>query len=225
MPGVLFLGGFKSDMHGTKATALERLCRKKGCAYLRFDYLGHGESSGSFTDGTIGQWQEDALTVLDSLTSGPQILVGSSMGGWMALMLALTRPERVVGLLGVASAPDFTENLIWNGLSPQQQQALQETGLHYAPSCEGQDPYPITWRLVEEARNHRLLTRKSLPIHCPVRLIHGMQDEDVPHHTSLALVPLLESSDVELTLVKDGNHRMTRDDHIQLLCRTLEGML
>ncbi|WP_233560069.1 alpha/beta fold hydrolase [Oleomonas cavernae] len=156
-PGVLFLGGFKSDMTGTKATALDHYCANTGRAFTRFDYFGHGRSSGAFTDGTIGRWLDDAIAVLDSLTQGPQIVVGSSMGGWIACLLTLARPDRVAGLVTVAAAPDMTERLIWAQLSHDQKMALARDGLFRDPSAYDPEGYEITQGLVTEGRDHLIL--------------------------------------------------------------------
>ena len=208
-PGVLFLGGFMSDMTGTKAMALEAFCRARGQGFVRFDYFGHGASSGAFTDGTIGRWAADAVAVLDELTEGPQLLVGSSLGGWIMVLAALARPERVAGLVGVAVAPDFTEDLLWARIDAAKRDALMRDGVYYEPSDydDGQ-PYPITRRLIEEGRDN-LVLRGPVALACPVRLIHGMQDQDVPWQTSVRLAERLESEDVTVTLVKEGDHRMS----------------
>jgi pimeloyl-ACP methyl ester carboxylesterase len=217
-PGVIFCGGFSSDMTGTKATALDKWCRRHGLAFLRFDYQGHGASSGRFEDGTIGSWTADALAVLDRLTEGQQIIVGSSMGGWIMLGLALARPERIAALLGVACAADFTEFMLWQRLDEATRERLQREGVIYVPSCyEGEDPYPITLHLLEEARQHLLLSRNTLPITCPVRLLHGMCDPDVPWQTSIQVAERLESNDVRVLLLKDGEHRLSRDSDLTLL--------
>lgn len=223
LPGVMFLGGFKSDMTGSKALALEALCKKEGRAFVRFDYQGHGASSGQFVDGTIGEWLNDALAVFDQLTTGPQIVVGSSMGGWLSLLLALKRKERVAGMVGIAPAPDFTEQLIWEKLTDEQRKDILEKGVFYAPSCYGEDPYPITLNLIIEARRH-LLLHKPIPIHCQVRLIHGKQDEDVPWQTSFTLKAQLESQDVRVEMVEDGRHRMSEPANLELLCKTVKEM-
>ena len=172
-PGVMFLGGFMSDMTGTKATALEAHCRGAGRAFVRFDYSGHGESGGAFRDGTIGAWRDDALAVLDGVARGPQVLVGSSMGGWVMLLVALARPERVAGLVGIAAAPDFTEDLIWSTLDDETRQRLTETGAIELPCDYDDDPYPITMGLIEEARSH-LLLHAPIPLDCPIHLLQGM---------------------------------------------------
>lgn len=209
-PGIVFLGGFRSDMTGVKAAALDDLCRRTGRAFVRFDYFGHGASSGAFTDGTIGRWADDAVAVLDELTAGPQVLVGSSMGGWIMLLAALRRPERVAALVGIAAAPDFTEDLMWARYDAKARAELAETGIRREPSAYDDQPYPITLRLIEEARGH-LLLRGPIPIRCPVRLLHGMRDPDVPWETALRLAERLATDDVEIHLVRDGDHRLSRD--------------
>ncbi|MDX2073541.1 MAG: alpha/beta hydrolase [Alphaproteobacteria bacterium] len=157
-PTVMFCTGFMSDMAGTKAETLSTHCAARGQSFIRFDYSGHGQSGGDFMDGTIGQWKRDTLAVLDELTEGPVVLVGSSMGAWLALLAAMERPERIKALIGISAAPDFTERLIWQKLAAAQQQELLEKGVFYAPSCYGEAPYPITRRLIEEARSHLLIT-------------------------------------------------------------------
>lgn len=219
-PGVLFLGGFMSDMTGTKAAALEEWAAARGLGYTRFDYQGHGASSGRFEDGTIGTWADDALAVLDRVTAGPQILVGSSMGGWMMLLTALRRPERVAGLVGIAPAPDFTEDLMWDLFDEPTRRRILEEGVWRRPSDYGPEPQPITRALIEEGRNH-LLLRGPLALDKPVRLLHGMEDPDVPWRVSLRLAEALTGADVRVTLVKDGDHRLSRPQDIALLCRTV----
>lgn len=215
-PGVMFLGGFRSDMTGVKALALEGWAQAHGHGFVRFDYHAHGESDGDWADGSIGRWRDDALAVLDQVTDGPQILVGSSMGGWIALLLALARPDRVVGLVGVAAAPDFTERLIRPRLTDDQQAALRRDGYFTAPSAYDPLGYKITAHLLDEARAHLLLPG-PLGIRCPVRLLHGQLDTDIPWQTSLDLSTALDSNDVRVTLVKDGDHRLSRDQDIALL--------
>ncbi len=212
-PGILFLPGFRSDMQGNKAQALSAHCRQRGQACTRFDYFGHGASSGDFRAGTIGRWQEDALVVLDRLTQGPQILVGSSMGCWIALLVALARPDRVAGLVGIAGAPDFTEDLVWARLDEGQRRRLKEEGeVTYDSAYEG-DPVPFTRTLIEEGRNH-LLLRAPIALSCPVRLLHGMADPDVPYQTSLRLAGRLAGTEVTLELVADGDHRLSRESDL-----------
>lgn len=223
-PGVVFLGGFMSDMTGSKATAIEAFCRARGQAFLRFDYFAHGASSGRFEDATIGRWKGDALAVLDELTQGPQILVGSSMGGWLMLLAALARPQRVAALIGVAAAPDFTEDLIWPALSAEQRAAMLRDGAIRVPSAYDPAGYVVTRRLIEEGRGH-LVMRSPIPLSCPVRLLHGMADTEVPWQTSLRLAERLAGADVTVTLVKGGDHRLSSDADLARLGAILEALL
>ncbi|MCP5364999.1 MAG: alpha/beta hydrolase [Hyphomicrobiales bacterium] len=223
-PGVVFMTGYMSDMTGGKALRLEDFCRARGNAYLRFDYLGHGESTGAFTDGTIGRWADDAVFALDQLTEGPQVLVGSSLGGWIMVLAALRRRDRITGLLGIASAPDFTEDLIPLSLSDAQKDILERDGVVPVASPYDPEPTPVTKLILDEGRNH-LVLRDEIPIDCPVRLIHGLDDPDVPWQTSLTLMQRLRSDDVELNLVKAGGHRMSEPDDLERLCATLEQLL
>ena len=220
-PGVMFLGGFMSDMTGTKATALEAHCHRAGRAFVRFDYSGHGESGGAFRDGTIGAWRDDALAVLDGAARGPQVLVGSSMGGWVMLLVALARPERVAGLVGVAAAPDFTEDLIWSTLDDETRQRLTKTGAIELPCDYDDDPYPITMGLIEEARGH-LLLHAPIPLDCPIHLLQGMVDEDVPWRTALRIAERVRSESVVVELIKDGDHRLSREHDLSRLCAAIE---
>lgn len=215
-PGVMFLGGFGSDMTGSKASYLSEFCRNRGQAYVRFDYTGHGQSSGRFIEGTIGRWLDDATAVFDQMTAGPQILVGSSMGGWLMVLLALRRPERVVGLVGVAAAPDFTEELIWQTLAPEDRRRLVAEGVIYSPSDYGPAPTPYTLRLIEDGRRH-LVLRQSIPFTGPVRLLHGLQDKDVPWQMSQRLSDAVQSDDVVVTLIKGGDHRLSTSQDLDRL--------
>jgi pimeloyl-ACP methyl ester carboxylesterase len=220
-PGVVFLGGFRSDMTGTKASYLEDYCRRRGQAFVRFDYFGHGASSGDFAMGTIGRWTEDAIAVLDSLTEGAQILIGSSMGGWIMLLAALARAARVHALIGIAAAPDFTEDLLWPRLDRAQQRELRECGAVTLPS--EYDPAGYTYRLslFEDGKRH-LVMRSAIPLDCSVRLVHGTLDASVPWQTSLSLAARLNSPDVVVSLVKDGDHRLSREPDLERLGRTLD---
>ncbi len=219
-PGVVFFTGYKSDMTGQKAVRLEEFCRARGQAYVRFDYTGHGESSGSFVDGTIGRWRDDALLVLDRLTEGPQLLVGSSLGGWIALLAAIARPQRVAGLIGIAAAPDFTEDLIPALLAPADRALLAAGGIVKLQDCDGGEPTPVKQAFLDDGRDH-LLLRGEISIDCPVRLIHGMQDRDVPWKTALRIAERLRAADVTITLVKDGDHRLSRPEDLDRLTDTL----
>jgi pimeloyl-ACP methyl ester carboxylesterase len=221
-PGIVFLGGFMSDMTGAKATALQIHCRNHSRAFVKFDYRGHGASSGRFRDGTIGLWLEDALAVIDDVARGPVILVGSSMGGWIALLAALARPERVKGLIGIAAAPDFTTD-IWNSLSAAQKVTIRRDGHIEQPSDYADEPYVITRALLEDGASHCLLNA-PIPIRCPVRLLQGMEDTDVPWATGLRLVERLESPDVTLTLAKSGDHRLSEPGDLKRLTETVEAL-
>jgi pimeloyl-ACP methyl ester carboxylesterase len=223
-PGIVFLTGFKSDMTGTKASVLDEFCHARGFGFLRFDYSGHGASSGDFLDGTISRWFADALAAFDRLTEGPQILVGSSMGGWIMLLAALARPNRIAGLIGLAPAPDFTEVLIWNRLAAEARDQLMRDGRLEQPSAYSDEPTIITRALIEEGRRHLLLSA-PIGIRCPVRLLHGMADPDVPHRLSLDLAARLVSSDVRVTLIKDGDHRLSRAEDLALLGATIEELI
>jgi pimeloyl-ACP methyl ester carboxylesterase len=216
----MFLTGFMSDMTGSKALALESWCRAEGRAFVRFDYQGHGASSGAFRDGSIGLWAEDALAVLDQVAKGPQILVGSSMGGWIMLLAALARPERVKGLAGIAAAPDFTQSLIWRDMTPEQRADMERQGFFEVPSQYGEQPYVITRHLIEDGRK-RLLLGQTIAIQAPVRLIHGLDDPDVPWQTALDLQDKLASKDVEVTLVKGGGHRLSEPQDLDRLVATV----
>jgi Lysophospholipase len=209
-------------MTGGKALALEAHCRAAGRAFLRFDLSGHGESSGRVEDGTIGRWAGDAEAAIAQLTEGPQILVGSSLGGWIALLAALRLGPRVTGLVGVAAAPDFTEDLMWAQFSDGQRHALLETGKVVLENCtEPENPWTIPRALIEDGRNH-LLLRDTINLHCPVRLIQGQKDEDVPWRTALKIADCLASDDVEVILVKDGDHRLSRDQDLARLVGVVE---
>ena len=221
-PGLIFLGGFMSDMEGTKALALETYARERGLAYLRFDYQGHGVSSGRFEDGTIGLWAEDAIAAIDHLTEGPQIVVGSSMGGWIALLLALARPERVSALVGIAAAPDFTE-VMWRDFEPEARKAIEETGVWELPSDYSDEPYLITRALIEDGRERCLLSG-PIPLRCPVRLLQGIEDTAVPWRTALKVMESLESEDVEVILIKSGDHRLSGDRDLARLFGLLDDL-
>ena len=219
-PGVLFCGGLMSDMTGTKALALEEHCRAKGRAFTRFDYRGHGQSSGLFHETTLGEWAADATAVLDQICQGPQIIVGSSMGGWIKLLLALARPEKVRGLVGIAPAPDFVIPM-WENLSDEDKTTMRRDGVLRRPSEYSEEPYVIALRLIEEGRNHLLLD-KPLAIHCPVRILHGMRDPDVPWRRSLKLAEMLASEDVVISYVKNGDHRLSEPDDIARMLATVD---
>lgn len=215
-PGVVFLGGFRSDMTGTKAQALEAWARAEGRAFLRFDYSGHGQSSGEFLDGAIGDWAADALAAITALTTGPQVLVGSSMGGWISLLCCKAIPDRVAGLVTIAAAPDFTEDSMWEGFTPAQRATLIEAGQVDLPSDYSDGPYIITRRLIEEGRRN-LVLRSPLDLPFPVRFLQGTADTDVPPATALRLLDHATGPDIRLTLVKGADHRFSTPDCLSLI--------
>ena len=217
-PGLFWLGGFNSDMQGIKALALDKWAADHGRACVRFDYSGHGESGGAFIDGTIGRWLEESVAVFEQFCTGPQVVIGSSMGGWMALWLAremARRPESrasLAGLVLIAPAPDFTEELMWKGFSAEIRRELETKGVWLRPSQYG-EPYPITRALIEEGRNH-LLLGSAIDLGCPVRILQGARDPDVPWQHAFALAHRLPSDDVVLTMIQDGDHRLSRPQDI-----------
>jgi pimeloyl-ACP methyl ester carboxylesterase len=217
-PGLFWLGGFNSDMQGTKALALDGWAAEHGRAFVRFDYSGHGESGGAFIEGTIGRWLEESIAVFERFCVGPQIVIGSSMGGWMALLLARELAKRggnrasLAGLVLIAPAPDFTEQLMWNGFSPEVRSEIETNGVWLRPSQYG-EPYPITRALIEEGRNH-LLLGSAIDVGCPVRILQGAKDPDVPWQHAFALAHRLPSDDVVLTVIQDGDHRLSRPQDI-----------
>jgi pimeloyl-ACP methyl ester carboxylesterase len=224
-PTLVWLGGFRSDMAGTKAEALADWARAAGRGYLRFDYLGHGESSGDFGEkGTITRWREDALAVLDELVDGPAVLVGSSMGGWIACLAAMARPQRVQAMVLIAPAPDFTEALMKPGIPPDGHAALAEKGVWLRPSPYG-DAYPITRNLLEDGARWSILGSEPVPIEVPVRILQGAEDPDVPWRHALALALALKGADVVFSLIKDGDHRLSRPQDIARLLRVVEELV
>ncbi|MBN8890702.1 MAG: alpha/beta hydrolase [Rhodospirillales bacterium 70-18] len=223
-PTVVFLPGFKSDMDGIKATTLRDFCAATGQAMLRLDYSGHGRSGGAFTDGTIGRWAEDARAVIEHVVGGERLLlVGSSMGGWIGLLLGREMPGRLAALVGIAAAPDFTETLMWQSMTFEERARLDRDGHIDVPSEYG-EPYRITRGLIEDGRRQMVLGG-PIPIGCKVRLLQGQRDADVPWETALTLAERLESQDVMVALVKDGDHRLSRLDDLALLTRVVAALL
>lgn len=220
-PGLVWLGGFKSDMKGTKAAALDAWAAENGRACLRFDYSGHGESGGAFTDGTIGRWLEESIAVYTHFAKGPQVMIGSSMGGWLALLLAARLRELkefapLVGMVLIAPAVDFTEELMWKAFSPAIKREVEKKGFWMRPSQYGEEAYPITKGLIEEGRNH-LMLGGLIETGCPVHILQGVKDPDVPWRHAQELVTRLSRDDVVLTLIKDGDHRLSRPEDIERL--------
>ncbi|MBI5261511.1 MAG: alpha/beta hydrolase [Bradyrhizobium sp.] len=228
-PGLFWLGGFKSDMQGTKALALDAWAKEHGRACVRFDYSGHGESGGDFVDGTIGRWLEESVAVFEEFCSGPQVVIGSSMGGWMALLLAREIQKRrgkgsLAGLVLIAPAPDFTEELMWKGFPAEVKKEIETKGVWLRPSqYDDGSPYPITRNLIEEGRNH-LLLGGSIDVGCPVRILQGAQDPDVPWQHAFALAHRLPAEDVVLTMIQDGDHRLSRPQDIARLLAAVAEM-
>lgn len=227
-PGVVWLGGFRSDMRGIKAETLATFTRDQDLAFLRHDYSGHGESGGDFADGTISRWLSQSLAVFDAMTSGPQILVGSSMGGWIALrmmqeMAKRDEKARIAGLVLIAPAPDFTSDLAGPRLTDDQKALLDTDGFFTAPSAYDDGPYVFTRALFDDGETNRVLTG-PIDTFCPVHILQGMQDPDVPHTHALRLMEHLPADDVTLTLVKDGDHRLSRPQDLALLTRTVGAM-
>ena len=219
-PTIVFLPGFMSNMSGVKAVALARFCAEREQAFLSLDYRGHGLSAGDLATCGIADWLADTLLAVDRLTAGPLLLVGSSMGGWLALLAALARPDRVAGVVGLAAAPDFTEELLWQQLSFAEQNTLMAEGALYQPSNYGEQPYCFSRKLIEDGRRHLLLD-KPIGLRCPVRLLQGMVDVDVPFATALRIAERLESQDVTVTLIKDADHRLSRDSDLGRLCQAV----
>ncbi len=222
-PGVVFLGGFMSDMTGTKAQFLQDWAQMQGRAFLRFDYSGHGQSTGAFEDGCIGDWAEDALAVINTLTEGPQVLVGSSMGGWISLLVARAIPERISGMVGIAPAPDFTEDSMWSGFDEAQRAALMRDGQLTVPSDYSPDGYPITRRLIEDGRRH-LVLRAPLSLPFPLRILQGTADTDVPPSVALRLMDHADCPDLRLTLVKGADHRFSTPDCLAMIAASVENV-
>jgi len=219
-PGLFWLGGFKSDMQGTKAVAIDQWAGQHGRGCIRFDYSGHGESGGAFADGTIGRWFEESVAVFEAFARGPQVLIGSSMGGWIALLLARELKRRatasLAGMVLIAPAVDFTEELMWKNFSPEVKRQIETTGSWQRPSQYSETPYPITRGLIEDGRRH-LLLGGLIETGCPVRILQGVQDPDVPWQHAIELTSRLAHDDVVLTLVKDGDHRLSRPEDIEQL--------
>ena len=220
LPGVLFCSGFMSDMDGTKAIALDNAMTGLGRGYTRFDYLGHGQSTGHFTDGTISRWTDDALAILDECTAGPQIVVGSSMGGWIGLRMALLRPDRIAGFIGIAAAPDFTTRM-WDDMPEDGKSDILSKGFWEQPSEYSDEPYIITKKLIDDGPRNFVM-KGPIAVTCPVHLLQGMKDDSVPWKTALQIQEALESDDVTVSLVKNGDHRLSEPDDITRLVLATE---
>ncbi|MDR3325909.1 MAG: alpha/beta hydrolase [Rhodospirillaceae bacterium] len=221
-PGIVFIHGFKSNKNSEKALAIENFCANHNKAFIRFDMSGHGESAGNFEDGTISSWTNDVIDVLDSLTSGPQILIGSSMGGWLMLLATLARCNRIAGLFGLAAAPDFTEELIFNSFNEKQKETLLRKNYIMIKNCS--EALLVSNKLIKDGRKH-LILQKQINITCPIRLIHGQKDNDVPWNTALRLQERLVSDDVEVILIKSSDHHLNKPDDIVLIKEVLDSLI
>ncbi len=227
--GIFWAGGFNSNMTGTKASRLALWAAGQGLSCTRFDYSGHGASSGRFEDGTISDWLEEALVIFDKAAQGPQILIGSSMGGWIVLLMCLAhlnkvgvKCSRIKAIILIAPAVDMTEDLMWQRFPHKLRQQILASGVFMRPSAYGDGPYPITVKLIEDGRKHLVFTRrKTLKTHCPVRIIHGLKDKDVPWRHSVKLLTHLNQDDVQLNLVGDGDHRLSREEDIKRMIATV----
>ena len=223
-PGVLFLGGLASDMEGTKANYLEQWCQSNKNSFLRFDYSGHGKSDGFFTDGSILSWFEDSLAVLDDLTIGKQILIGSSMGGWIALLLAKYRPHKIHSIVGVAAAPDFTEDLMWSNFNENEKKLIIEDGILLQESEYSDQPYKISRNLIFDSKNC-LVLREKLNFKFPIRLLQGTADNDVPLDLALRLINHIDCNDARLEIVKGADHSFSSENCLKLIVKNLEELL
>ncbi len=220
-PGIVFLGGSQSDMNATKAVAIEKYCQKNDRSCIVFDYYGHGQSSGVYEKGTIGQWLKDTLAVIDQLTSGPLILVGSSLGGWLMFLACLERSERIAKLIGISAAPDFTHTLMWPALSDEQKHEIDIKGLIKIPSGRPDSPYIISKQLIESGKKH-LILGEDINVTCPVHLFQGMQDHEVPADYPVRIAQKLKSDDVKITIVKNASHGFSKPEHIDLIIKAIE---
>ncbi len=222
-PTVIFLGGFKSEMTGTKALHLEDWAKRTGNSYLRFDYSGHGVSSGVFSEGCIGDWANDAEEVIQRTTDGPLVLIGSSMGGWISCILAQRMAERIAGLITIAAAPDFTEDEFWTQFSDRQKSQITENNIIYLPSEYG-EPYPITRRLIEDGRKH-LILRSRFQVDFPVRMLQGDQDQSVTRETALRFFDHVEGGDIHLSFLKGGDHSLSTPENLAVLENHLNSLI
>ena len=223
-PTIVFLAGHGSDMFGSKAEALAQKCQAEQRRFLRFDYSGHGLSEGQFLDGTISSWTKDALLMIDQLTTGPVILVGSSLGGWIMMNVAIARAARIAGCIGIAAAPDFTETLIWQSLTKEQQDEMAQTGQIALPNPYADEDVIYPYRLITDGRDN-LLTHKQVAINCPMILHQGMADHEVPWQTACDIAGAVQSDDVTINLLKSSGHRFSQDHEIKMILASVDEMI
>ncbi|MDD9841820.1 MAG: alpha/beta hydrolase [Alphaproteobacteria bacterium] len=223
-PGLVFLGGFRSDMTGSKANTLAAYAASQNLAYLRFDYFGHGQSSGDFLQGTLSYWRAEVLDILAQLTKGRQILVGSSFGGWLSLMMAEALRDKIAALVLIAPAVDMTHRLMWQEFSQTERDTLIKEGIIYIPSEYDEKGYPITRKLIEDGKQYLMLD-KGIAYHGPVRILHGQKDTAVPYALSLELAEKLQSTNVETYFIKDGDHSLSNPENLALLTHILDGLM
>lgn len=223
-PGIVFLGGYSSDMNGTKSTHMDQWAQMKGISYLRFDYTGHGQSSGQFVDGCISDWFEDALDVIDSLTSGPQLLIGSSMGGWIALLLARIQPEKIAGIVGIAAAPDFTQDFEENRLSKEELGEVRKQGLVRIPTEYSDEGLVVTQKLLQDGHRNFVLNQK-LDLPFPVRFLQGTEDKDVDYSVAVNLLNHCSGQNIRLLIVKGANHSFSSPDCLSIIENAVEDIL
>lgn len=226
-PFVIFHHGLMSDMNGSKAVYIEQYCKERDYNFIRFDNFGHGDASGKFIDQTITSWLEGLSLVIDKLTEGPVLLVGSSMGGWITMLKTIEAPKQIIGMVGISVAPDFTEELMWDKITTEQQEKLMQDG---AMEITGTDPdcghtYPVSRELILDGRKNLLLNKQQIKISCPVHLIHGMQDVDVPYSISERAVSKIIADEVVLKLIKAANHSLSREEDLQIICNSIEEIL
>lgn len=226
-PFIIFHHGLMSDMCGSKAMWLEDHCRRNNYNFIRFDNFGHGQSSGNFSDQTISIWQEGLDLVIDKLAKQPVLLVGSSMGAWITLLASIKRPNDIIGMVGISSAPDFSEELIWNKLTDSQKQKIKTDGIY---DIGGSDPnckhiYPISFNLIKDGRKFLLLNNEKIDIKCPVHLLHGQQDFDVPYSISERIFIKIAHNNASLKLIKDGNHSLSREKDLNMICNSIDEII
>ncbi|MAR79421.1 MAG: alpha/beta hydrolase, partial [Rhodospirillaceae bacterium] len=219
-PGIIFFSGYKSDMNGKKASSIQKFCIDNNISFTKFDYFGHGKSEGKFEDGTISRWLEDSLLIFDKVTKGKQILIGSSMGSWLMFLLAIKRKEKISGVIGIASAPDFTK-AFWENLKLETKKELIEKGIFWQNSQYNDGKTPITYKLIVDSKKHYIL-EEEINIDCPVRLIHGLKDNDAPYTNSIELAKKIASSDISIYFIPKGDHRLSKPNEINGIIELLK---